>query len=140
LGVFNFLFYLDSYFVQYPIQDSLAWQYGYEDAVPYIESIKDEYDEVVVTINPPLDQSYMFFLFYTQYDPQKYLNEGGTRSGGFAEENAFGKYVFKDFDWEAEDRSGKLYVGRPVDFPGVPVLQMFEYLDGSPAIVVVEGK
>ena len=27
----------------------------------------------------------MFFLFYSKYDPYKYLSQGGTRSGGFKE-------------------------------------------------------
>ena len=63
-------------------------------------------------------------------------------SGGFLEDrNSFSKYVFRPIDWEKEEKNDKiLYVGRPLDFPGdKSVIKTIYFLDGEPAIKIVEG-
>ncbi len=141
--VFNFSYYLNQYFIQLNWFTSASWQYGYEQAVAEIAKIQGKYDKIIVSNQPHLDQSYMFFLYYLQYDPAKYQQEGGTVSGGFAEEkNSFGKFKFRPIVWNQEEKSDKvLYVGRPDDFPGEkPVVKTFYFLNGEPAIKLVEGK
>ena len=141
--IFNFAYYLNQYFVQLNWFTSAAWQYGYEQAVAEVAKIQDKYDKIIVSNQPHLDQSYMFFLYYLKYDPAKYQQEGGTVSGGFAEErNSFGKFKFRPIVWEQEEKSERiLYVGRPDDFPGdKPVVKTFYFLNGEPAIKLVEGK
>ena len=60
----------------------------------------------------------MFFLFFSQYDPVKYLKEGGTISGGYAKTHKIGKYEFRPIEWSKEDKSIKtLFVGNQNDFP-----------------------
>jgi len=143
LFVFNFGYYLNQYFIQLNRFTSVAWQYGYQEAVVEVAKIQDKYDQVIVSNQPHLDQSYMFFLYYLEYDPVRYQQEGGTVSGGFAEErNSFGKFKFRPIVWEQEEKSDKiLYVGRPDDFPGdKPVVKTFYFLEGEPAIKLVEGK
>jgi len=141
--IFNFIYYLNQYFIQLNYFTSQSWQYGYEQAVAEIKKIEPRYEKIIVSNQPHLDQSYMFFLFYLRYDPIKYQQEGGTVSGGFAEErNAFGKYVFRPIEWSKEEKSEKiLYVGRPEDFPGEkPVVKTIYFLNGEPAIKIVSGK
>lgn len=135
--LFNFFYYLDKYFVQQNPEYSQHWQYGYKDAVAYTEKVKTKYQKVVVSTT--LDQSYMFFLFYTKYDPVKYLAGGGTKTGGFAEaENHFDVYEFRSLDWKNELRNGTiLYVGDPGDMPHGNVMN-FTFLDGSPAIEMAD--
>lgn len=135
IGVINIGYYLDQYFVQYNYRSSDAWQYGYKEAISYVMAHEHEYDRIVVSSEQPMDQSYMFFLFYTKYDPRLYLEHGGTKSGGFAQENAFGKYVFRPIDWEYEQSGATLYVGRPQDIKGTP-LKTISFLNGDPAIVI----
>jgi hypothetical protein len=81
----------------------------------------------------------MFFLFFLKYPPQEYLKNGGTYSGGFAEErNAFGKYEFRKFDLKNEDLLGTtLYIGTPQEIV-VEGLHTINYLDGSQAIKFYE--
>lgn len=135
--IFNISYYLNQYFVQQNYFYSESWQYGYKDAVEYIKPIEKNYNKIIVSNNRPLDQSYMFFLFYLKYDPRSYLASGGTDSGGFREDHFFGKYEFRDISWEKE-QAGNLYVGRPEDFPdGLGSVKTINYLNGKPAIMIV---
>ena len=134
---FNMIYFLNQYFVQQNYFYSQSWQYGYKEAVEYIRPIESKYEKIIVSNDRPLDQSYMFFLFYLKYDPSVYLSEGGTISGGFREDHKFGKYEFRDISWENE-KSGNLYIGRPDDFPrDLGAMKVINYLDGTPAIVVI---
>jgi hypothetical protein len=131
----NIAYYLAQYFVVMNREYSEYWQYGYKEAVAYTESVKNSYDKIVVSTG--LEQSYMFYLFYTQYDPNKYLSGGGTKSGGFAENrNSFGKYVFRPLDWKNETFDGKtLYVGSPSEMPHGNNMHV-TFLNGAPAIEI----
>lgn len=133
---FNVVYYLNQYFVQMNYYYSKAWQYGWKEAVEYASTEGDKFDNVVVTNVSPLDQSYMFFLFYTKYDPKKYLAAGGTKAGGFAEKHtAFEKYVFRPIDWDKDKfMKNTLFIGRPGDLPD-NIGKTVYYLNGEPAIV-----
>lgn len=135
----NFSYYLNQYFVQMNYYYSKAWQYGWEEAVKEAQKDQNRFDKVVVSNVSPLDQSYMFFLFYTKYDPAKYLEEGGTKSGRFsAEHTAFGKYIFRPIEWDKDKFSkNTLFIGRTDDLPDNRG-KIIYYLDGEPAIVFSE--
>lgn len=137
--LFNFVYFLNQYFVQQNYFNSKEWLYGYKEAVKFVHPIHTKYQNVIVANNQPLDQSHMFFLFYTQYTPEKYLEEGGTASGGFREKgNAFLNYVFRPIDWNSEE-PGNLVVGRPSDIPeNAKVLKRVQYLNGEDVIVIAE--
>ncbi len=141
LFLFNFVYFLNQYFIQLNYFNSSDWQYGYEKVVSFVYPIQNRYREVVVSNVRPLDQSYMFFLFYLKYPPDIYQKNGGTVSGGFAEDHkGFANYVFRNIDWNNENKENKLFIGRPGDFPdGVKILKTVNYLDGKPAIIIVEG-
>lgn len=136
--IFNFLYYLNQYFVQQNYYTSADWQYGYEKAVPVIAKNQEKYGKIVVSNQAPLDQSYMFFLFYLKYSPSLYQEETKNSSGGFRENHKFGKYEFRPIEWAKEDISSSLFVGRPTDFsPNANVIEAVHYLDGKEAIKIV---
>lgn len=141
LGLFNFFYYLNQYFVQQNYFHSEHWQYGYKQAVEIVEKTEDEYKKIVVSNQPHLDQSYMFFLFYLKYPPSLYQQEAKTSSGGFNETHRFGKYEFRPINWDTEVKeTGTLYVGRPFDFPQNDLghVKTVNFLNGTPAIRLVE--
>lgn len=141
--IFNFGYFFNQYFVQLNYFTSQTWQYGYKQAVEEVRKIESNYDKIIVSNQPYLDQSYMFFLFYLKYDPTAYQKSGGTVSGGFAEDrNSFDKYIFRAIKWSQEEKSKRiLYVGRPDDFSvGASVHKTINFLDGKPAIVIVKGE
>ena len=137
-ALFNFSYFLDLYFVHTNPEYSQFWQYGYQQAVAFTEAHKSSYQKVVVST--ALDKSYMFFLFYTKYDPRKYLAQGGTLSGSFAALTAckFDKYEFRQIVWSQERRDGTiLYVGAPGDMPHGNVLNI-KFLNGQPAMELAD--
>lgn len=139
----NTVFFLNEYYVQQNYYTSVDWQYGYSQAVSFVKESEKKYSRIIVTNKPPLDQSYMFFLFHLQYPPAKYLEESQLdRSGGFKENHIFGKYQFRPIDWKNEQKnSSTLYVGRPSDFPSdIKVLKEVKYLNGEIAIRLVEAE
>jgi len=137
LAMFNVVYYLHMYFVHMDREYSDYWQYGYKQAVEYAEAHKGEYKKVVVSTK--LEQPHMFFLFYTKYDPTKYLAGGGTASGGFREvKNHFDVYDFRPIHWDSEVKDGTtLYIGSPSEIPD-PNLEVIQYLDGRDAIHIAK--
>ena len=137
--IFNFLYFLNQYFVQQNYYFSKDWQYGHKEAIEYLQTIKSNYDSVIVSNVSPLDQSYIFYLFYSKYDPKAYIESGGTVSGGFKElHKGFDKYTFRPIDWDKEKVNNRtLYVGRPQDVPeNAHTQKVINYLNGEPAIVI----
>jgi hypothetical protein len=139
--VFNFTYFLNQYFVQQNYWHSQFWQYGYQEAVEKVQVFEPKFQKVVVSNQPHLDQSYIFFLYYTRLDPGEYQRLGGTVSGGFAETHrGFGKYTFRPIDWSSEEKDSVLFMGRPTDFPpDAQVLETINFLDGQEAIRIVKG-
>lgn len=137
LALLNIVYYLHMYFVHMDREYSDYWQYGYKQAVEYAEGHKGQYKKIVVSTK--LEQPHMFFLFYTKYDPKKYLAEGGTASGGFAEvKNHFDIYDFRPIQWNKEIKDGTiLYIGTPKDVPS-GTLETIQYLDGTDAIYITD--
>lgn len=138
LFTFNFLYYLDQYFVQLNYYTSQDWQYGYKQAVSDATSLSDKYKEIVVSDNQPLDKSYMFFLFYLKYSPSDFQKIGENSSGSFVSHHHFGKYTFRPIDWSRDSLShGVLYIGSPGEIPqDAPIIDTIRNLDGSVAIRV----
>lgn len=135
LFVINIIYYLHMYFVHMNLEFSKSWQYGYKQAVEFAQAHKSQYKKIVVSTK--LEQPHMFFLFYTKYDPAKYLAEGGTVSGGFEERNnRFDVYEFRTIQWDREIHDGNtLYIGTPGEIPSPGTLTI-SYLNGSAAILI----
>lgn len=142
VALLNFVYFLDAYFVQLNYYDARDWQYGYQQAVPFIDQIKGNYTKVIVSEREPLDKSYMFFLFYLKYNPSAYQVIGEKSSGGFAADHHFDNYSFRPLDWNIDSKlKHVLLVGAPDEFPsGVQTLQVINYPNGTPAIKIVETK
>mgnify|MGYP001560461391 CR=1 FL=1 len=66
--VINFIYYLDQYYIHYPKRESKAWTYGYKQAVGKLQS----QGEKSIVFQQSYNQPYIFFLFYTKYDPRKF--------------------------------------------------------------------
>ena len=72
------------------------WGDGHRQLVEYVKSIEQRYDKIYVTGR--YFKPYIYFLFYSSYDPAIYLQEKGTDKG-------FGKYIFYPADWESQGQS-----------------------------------
>lgn len=137
----NNAYYLHQYYVHTNYELSKNWLYGRKEAALFTERLKQNYDRVLVSLK--VDMPYIFWLFYTKYPPAKYLSEGGTISGGFADErNRFDKYEFRNFNYNNIPKTEKLLlVGTPADFPpDAKILKTIYYLDGTEALKIAENR
>lgn len=134
----NVSFFLHKFLFHFARETSEYWQYGRREAALFTESVKDRYQRILVS--PRLGQPHIFWLYYLRYDPAKYLSEGGTYSGGWAEErNRFDTYEFRSIDYDRMQGTGILLVGLPVEFPKrVEPLKKIYYLNGKEAIWIVD--
>ena len=139
-AAFNFIYYLDQYFVQQNYFTAQDWQYGYKKIVTQLSTMKNV-KRVIVSNKGNMDQSYMFFLFYLKYNPATYQKEAVYNpSGGFRETHKFGMYEFRPIAWGSEKRGeGTVYIGTPNDFPSnVSILYSVYYPNGTKAMEIVK--
>lgn len=133
--------YLHQYYLHTNAEFSKNWMYGRKEAVAWTEKTKNSYEKVLVSLR--LEMPHMFWLYYTQYSPKQYVREGGTVSGGFADErNHFDSYEFRNFDYHALPKDKRyLLVGLPKDFPpDAHILHTIYYKNGEPAILIGENR
>lgn len=98
--LYFFVSYLHLLFVHYPIKFGRDWQEGYKNLVAQIRQFQDGFEKVYVT---NIDQvPYIYLLFYQEYDPLKFVQDGGTK-------RAFDKYVFVSPEEDKYDKGRILY-------------------------------
>ncbi|OGG06432.1 hypothetical protein A3D05_04605 [Candidatus Gottesmanbacteria bacterium RIFCSPHIGHO2_02_FULL_40_24] len=135
LFIINHGYYLHQYFIHTDFDVAANWKYGRKQAVNITEKIKINYDRVLVSLS--LEMPHVFWLFYSRFPPDRYLVNGGTVSGGYADErNSFDKYQFRNFDYKLLKGQGNLLlVGTPGDFPaGADIFVNIYNPDGSVAL------
>ncbi len=73
VAIFNISFYINRYFIDYPRDSWLAWQYGFKQSMKYVSGNQNSYDKFLInnTYEPSLER----FLFWTKYDPSKFHQE-----------------------------------------------------------------
>ena len=137
---FSFSYYLNQYFVQQNYFFAKDWQYGYKEIISEVESRKDMYGKVIVSSEVPMDQSYIFFLFYLRYPPERYQREAIYHANGT--DHAFGQYEFRPLTEELLKRDADdLYVGSERDFPKEAVsVSEIQYPDASVAMKVIPAE
>lgn len=104
-----FYFYYQ-YFTVFPKTQSSSFQYPLQQALQYAVLHQKAYKRVISSNADNLYQSYMFYLFMTQYDPATYQREGGTKSGGFAQRHKIGTFEFRPIEWNHESGNDALYL------------------------------
>lgn len=143
LIIFNIVYYLNQYFVQYNYFTSSFWQYGYKELIPEIQKIEEDYDKVIISTKIPLDQSYIFFLFHLKYPPKDYQKVSKQFSGIYKSFHKVGPYEFRDLSGTSKYIPDTLYVGAPKDFEGfknLRVIRTIHFLDGSTAFQLVDNR
>lgn len=127
------------YFYLFPRKQSDSFQYALPIALAYVRTHEREFQKIIVSIEDNLYQSYMFYLFYNQFDPAMYQKMGGTGSGGYDVTHTIGKYEFRPIKWDQESfDKGILFIGNVSDFPyNVGERLTVNNLDGIPSIKLI---
>jgi hypothetical protein len=125
LFVYSFTYYLDAYFIHYPQRYPFAWQYGFDELVPYVMANKDKYNSVYIT--DKYDQPYILFLFYSKYLPsqiQKEIKLTPPDKFGFSTVNHFSNLYFQKIDWD-KIPSNSLVVTSDETVPATPLKNIY---------------
>ena len=146
---FNFLIYLDRYFIHAPKEYSKSWLFGYRQVVESLPNDLSKYDKVVFT--DTYGQPYIYYLFYKKYPPsdfqkQAVLDQPTVDVGTVRKIN---NIEFRHVYWPS-DRGIKasLFIGSLEELPDkdvIPfnefkILNDFYFLNGEHAFRVVETK
>lgn len=128
--------FLDRYYIHLPKQHSLEWEYGFSQAIPYIVANQDKYEKIVIT--DKYDQPYILFLFYSKYDPVKYISakkQIGDNKYGFSTVTSFSKFEFRPIGKEEISKSkNTLYVGTSEEIgEDIIPLKVVNFPNGTPA-------
>jgi 4-amino-4-deoxy-L-arabinose transferase-like glycosyltransferase len=86
----NIAYYSFNYFSHTNSELSLYWQHGYSDAAEIAQTLRET--GVRVFFSQKYEQPYIFYLFYNQYNPQKYISSGGSsriKQNCFAIDNVY---------------------------------------------------
>ena len=145
----NFLIYINSYFIKYPVNYSRDWQYGNKQVVQYLKVNQDKYDLVVFTRH--YGEPHIFTLFYLGYDPAKFQNSSNLErfeTFDWVRVLRFDKYYFPDLgdEWtgyvdivRVNPDKKILFIGKPGDFPeDAKVLERINFLNNDPVFEIVE--
>ena len=133
VAIFNVAYFVEDYFRHYPKHFSGEWQYGYKEAVSYINSIEKDYSTVYLT--PELGRPYAYLLFYKKFDPEVFRKEAivDREALGFVTVKSIGKYYFNKTDLKKSNDA--LYVETLSDVPrDAKVKKTFYLLNGDPVL------
>lgn len=141
LALISLAFLSQNYFIRFPFEQSDSFQYPLSQMVPWVLAGEGDYQKIIFTNKGQGYQSFMFFLFFSQYDPKIYLEQGGTFSGGYNETHQIGKYEFRPINWQKEKFiPGTLWLGNIDEFPErVEIIKRFNLLNNQPAMAAVEN-
>lgn len=133
----NIIFYVHNYYQHYPRQYSGEWQYGYKEALQNAFPLVSSYKHVV--LSERIGRAYMYVLFYSQYDPRKFIadKESFFDAAGFYNVVGFDKYRFVKEAPAFEPDT--LYILPPDQVPtGAHVLSTVRLLNGNPVLVLFD--
>jgi len=65
----SIIYFISAYFIHAPKRFSFAWNSGFSDIIPLVESQKNSFKNIYFTSK--YDQPYILYLFYSQYPPKK---------------------------------------------------------------------
>src|SRR3990170_5673664 len=135
--------YLHQYYIHYPQTYPFAWEYGFKELVAYTESVRDRYDQIMVT--DKYDQPYILFLFYSRFPPAQFQGRHKLTlrdKYNFSTVREFDKYKFENTPWEkVRDIHSTLIVAAPEDIPevGVNVVKTIYFPSNQPAFKIVSN-
>ena len=117
LGLVRFT---DYYTLHYPVELSETRSYGWKQMAIFAHGHHEEYD--LVYVDPQFGTQgpytygvpYLYFLFYSQYDPNIYNSDPRRKLGG----SDFDNYLFTPINWpDLDHRQNNLYITSPWSLP-----------------------
>lgn len=139
---FEFVHFLESYYIHAPKRYPLSWEYGFTEMVEKLNRYEGDYDKVVITDR--YDQPYILVLFYKKYDPAKYQPQAFLSERdkfNFGTVRSFDKYQFHQVTGEEIKNSTKtLFITTPEEAKGQSnIIDDVEFPNGEKAFLFVKS-
>ena len=140
---------LETVIIYHPYVNAGAYQYGFAQAIPFVKSIQNKYDKVI--IDSPHAQPYIFLLFYSAFPPSEYQKINQIRQIDFVKHTNydFGPYTFSKIYFPTDrHQKNTLFLGSIFSLPqdqlnnaaDIAFVKDFYYPDGSISFRVVATK
>lgn len=138
---FEFVHYLESYYIHSPKRYPLAHEFGFSEMVSKLNKYENNFKRVVITDR--YDQPYILVLFYKQYDPSKYQPQAVLSERdkfNFGTVRKFDKYEFhaisKD---EIKTSTNTLFIATPEEAgDNANVIDRIYFPNGEPAFIYLK--
>lgn len=128
--VYSFAYYLHQYYVHQIVHKPLFRQEGYKQLVAVVNANLPSYTKAIITSKQTAPT--LFFLFYSSYDPWKFLQE--TKNSHFRlDQIHFAKYEFSQWDCPLQNNNDN---GNLINTGEKGIL----YVDGEGCKVPVNAK
>ncbi|MDD4107051.1 MAG: hypothetical protein PHX84_03895, partial [Candidatus Shapirobacteria bacterium] len=130
-------YYFDSYFLHYSKRYPFAWQYKFDQLVPYLESEKYKYENIYITNK--YDQPYILFLFFSKYNPQliqPQIKLTPPDKFGFSTVSGYDNYHFGKIIWD-DIPSNSLVISSDEDIPAKPI-KVINFSNNQPAFNIYQ--
>lgn len=143
----NLIYFLDQYFIHAPIHNSSTSQDGYREVINATLPLRKDDTKVIFTQS--YGQPYIYWLFYSKYDPSKYQKQNHMVDDSFGDVGkvaSLDQIEFREIYWPKDRELKKtLYVGNEFDLPykditetpGVKIVKEVLFKDGKLAFRVV---
>jgi len=96
----SFVIFVDSEFIHLPVIQAQKWGYGYKEIALNLKELSANRE--VVYVQQSYEQPYIYYLFYSKYDPQKYQKTLSFQASDYQDVglvNKIDNVHFVDLDW-----------------------------------------
>ena len=87
IALYEITAFLITYWSYFPVFYSRYSHYGYKNLMEYVKTNENKYDKIIISSSVNDTKQYIFYLFYTKYDP--YLYQSGRGIEKKVEENGW---------------------------------------------------
>ena len=126
ISLYEIITFLVTYWSYFPVFYSKYSHYGYKNLMEYVKTNENKYDKVIISSNVNDTKQYIFYLFYTKYDPHLYQSgknvEKKLETNGWIRVQKIGNvFFFPSIDLDPsfikKPLPNILLIGAPVEFP-----------------------
>lgn len=99
---FSLAYYLDAYYAHYQQRYPFAWNQGFDQLVPIVESQKHDFTNIYIT--DKYDQPYILYLFFSHYPPEKLhpqIKLSPPDNFGFSTVRQIDNIRFEKINWDS---------------------------------------
>ncbi len=138
---FEFVRYMESYYLRYPYRWPIAWEYGFKEMIGKLEKYQNKYDQIIITDR--YDQPYILVLFYSKYDPSKYQPQAKLTERdkfNFGTVRGFDNFQFRAINKdEVSKQERTLYIGTAQEITNQSrKIDQVNFPNGEPAFIFSE--